>query len=157
MSERFLDKVLDFMGIQEDDEIEQELSDNDESEEPVNPGRSRRGRLVSFPNKPATAEAESGTQLAAVPTSRWRMAVLEPHSFEDVQEICDHLKQRRPVIVSVEALDKDLSRRIIDFVSGTTYAIDGQVQRVGDGIFVFAPSNVLIEAALKRQWEEDEP
>ncbi|MGI6609266.1 MAG: cell division protein SepF [Limnochordia bacterium] len=155
MSDRFLDRVLDFMGIQ-DEEDEQDLPSETDAETET-PGRTRRGRLVSFPAKSgAQPEPGTGAPVSAVPTSKWRMAVLEPHSFDDVQVICDHLKQRRPVIVSVEALDKELSRRVIDFVSGTTYAIDGQVQRVGDGIFVFAPSNVVIEAFIRRQWEEDE-
>ncbi|MGI6083790.1 MAG: cell division protein SepF [Limnochordia bacterium] len=153
MSDSFLDRVLDFMGIQEE-EVEQETP-SDAQAEAETTGRTRRGRLVSFPNKSTKAETETEVPLTAVPASRWRMAVLEPHSFDDVQVICDHLKQRRPVIVSVEDLDKELSRRVIDFVSGTTYAIDGQVQRVGEGIFVFAPSNVVIDALLKRQWEED--
>jgi cell division inhibitor SepF len=81
------------------------------------------------------------------------MAVLEPDSFDDVQAICDHLKVGRPVIVSVEGLEKELSKRIIDFVSGTTYAINGQIQRVGESIFVFAPHGVQIEADLRHQWE----
>ena len=128
MSDSFLDRVLDFMGIQEEEEVEQDTpSDVKEESEPT--GRQRRGRLVTFPNRSTQAETETGVSLTAVPSGKWRMAVLEPHSFEDVQVICDHLKQRRPVIVSVEDLDKELSRRVIDFVSGTTYAIDGQVAR----------------------------
>lgn len=156
MSDRFLDKVLDFMGIQDEEEAEQAVPSETDAEDET-PGRTRRGRLVNFPAKSAAqSESETGMPLSAVPSGKWRMAVLEPQSFDDVQVICDHLKARRPVIVSVEALEKELSRRVIDFVSGTTYAIDGQVQRVGDGIFVFAPSNVAIEVFIRRQWEEDE-
>jgi cell division inhibitor SepF len=156
MSDGFLDRVLYFMGIQDEDEDEQEEMHQSELE-PEETGPARRGRLVNFPGR-STERQETGDtgMLTAVPTAKWRMSVLEPVSFEDVQVICDHLKQRRPVIVSVEGIDKDLSRRVIDFVSGTTYAIDGQIQRVGESIFVFAPSNVVIEAYMQRQWEEDE-
>lgn len=168
MSDRFLDRVLQFMGIQDEEEDENDelaaTEDDDEGddEEQETPERQRRrGRLVSLPARESAAARERGNNptahIAAVPgpgLTRWRMAVLEPESFNDVQAICDHLKEKRPVIVSVEGLDKELSKRIIDFVSGTTYAIDGHIQRVGESIFVFAPNGVQIEAVMRTQWED---
>lgn len=155
MSERFLDRVLNFMGIQEDEQAAM----SDEDERPRRGGG--RGRLVSFPSKdPMEREAGSIPPPAfshgMSDASKWRVMILEPQSFDHVQTICDHLKERRPVIVSVEGLDKELSKRVIDFVSGTTYAIDGQIQRVSDGIFVFAPSNVVLESDLERRWGDDD-
>ncbi len=160
MSERFLDKVLHLMGIQEEEEDEQAATDEYEkpatrlqtNEEP------RRGRVVNLPEKAARGQRllpASGAGLIATTQGKWRISVMEPGKFEDVQVICDQLKQRRPVLVSVEELDKELSKRIIDFVSGTTYAIDGQVQRVSESIFLFAPNNVLIDADVQHNWEEE--
>lgn len=166
MSDRLLDRVLHFMGIQDDtdDELavsEEEVDDTDEL--PTQEPQGRRGRVVNLPSRDASRSRDrvstTTPPIAPVPgpgLTRWRIAVLEPDSFNDVQTICDHLKEKRPVIVSVEGLDKELSKRIIDFVSGTTYAIDGSIQRVGESIFVFAPSGVQIEADLRHQWE-DEP
>ncbi|HHW11033.1 MAG TPA: cell division protein SepF [Firmicutes bacterium] len=170
MGERFLDKVLHFMGIRNDEEEEEEVAAAAEEKEPVK-SRSgldeetpspRSGRLVSFPPRESTTRRHQTTAGPVTRTTadhlqaRWRISILEPVRFEDVQEICDHLKQRRPVLISVEGVDKELSKRIIDFVSGTTYAIDGQVQRVSEGIFLFAPPNVAIDADLQHNWEEDE-
>lgn len=102
----------------------------------------RRPRLVSLPNQKAS------------PFSGLRVMVLEPRTFEEVQQIADHLKERRPVIVSLESVDRDLSKRIVDFVSGTTYALDGNVQRIGESIFLFTPSNVSIEGDLAEKWRD---
>lgn len=85
-----------------------------------------------------------------------RLSVLQPRSYEEVQEIADHLKEREPVIVSLEGVDKGVSRRILDFLSGTTYALDGSIHRIGDEIFLFAPLNVTIDAHIQRPWSEEE-
>ena len=65
-----------------------------------------------------------------------RVVVLEPLSYDEVQQIADHLKGRRPVILRVTDLDRDLAKRIVDFASGTIYALDGSVQQLGDGIYL---------------------
>ena len=160
MSEKFLDKVLHFMGIQED-EVEEEQAAAEEFERPVRPPAedTRKGRVVNLQGKESSRAARAAAGISAAlsnsPQGKWRISVLEPTKFEDVQTVCDHLKQRRPVLVSVEDLEKELSKRIIDFVSGTTYAIDGQVQRISESIFLFAPSNVVIDAELQHSWEEE--
>lgn len=171
MGERFLDRVLQFMGIQDEEEMEDddELAATDDDQEPVISNRSakpdeqpaKQGRVISMPNKEAGSSrrrpSNTNPNIAAVPGSgvRMRMVVMEPTSFDEVQGICDHLKERRPVIVSVEDVDKELSKRIIDFVSGTTYAIDGNIQRVGESIFIFTPNGVQVESDMRRQWEPE--
>jgi cell division inhibitor SepF len=161
VGERFLDKVLHFMGIQEDDDDEQAAAAEDIEDSTRQPvvEEGRKGRVVNLPGRqrehtrgPRPLQAATGTTATA---GKWRISVIEPTRFEDVQVVCDHLKHRWPVLVCVEGLEKELSKRIIDFVSGTTYAIDGQVQRVSEGIFIFAPSNVVIDADIQHDWEEE--
>ena len=72
--------------------------------------------------------------------------VLAPRSFDEARGGADHLKARRPVIVNLKETDRDLARRIVDFACGVTYAIDGQMQRVGEEIFLFTPSTVTVNA-----------
>lgn len=71
-----------------------------------------------------------------------KVMVVEPLSFDDAQHVADHLKNRKPVVVNFENTDTDVAKRIIDFISGTTYALAGNIQKVGNNIFLCAPSNV---------------
>jgi FtsZ-interacting cell division protein YlmF len=162
VGERFLDRVLHFMGIQDEEELEDdELAATDDDLEQTSSRSTRSedepkpGRVINMPNKESRRRSSAPSpSITAVPNTgiRMRMVVMEPTSFDEVQSICDHLKERRPVIVSVENVDKELSKRIIDFVSGTTYAIDGNIQRVGESIFIFTPSGVQVESDMRRQW-----
>ncbi len=73
-----------------------------------------------------------------------RVVVREPTTFEEAQDLADSLKNRRQVVLNLNNTEIDIARRIIDFLSGTTYALDGQTQKLGESIFLFAPSNVEI-------------
>jgi cell division inhibitor SepF len=78
------------------------------------------------------------------------IVVLEPRSFDEARAGADHLKARRPVIVNLRDVDRDLARRVVDFVCGVTYAVDGQMQRIGDEIFLFTPNTVTVMAETNR-------
>jgi cell division inhibitor SepF len=67
-----------------------------------------------------------------------------PKSLADAQKAAEDLKERRPVIVNLENTDDDLARRVIDFISGVTYALNGFYERVGDKVFLFTPANIII-------------
>ena len=73
-----------------------------------------------------------------------RVVVVEPISFTDAKRVVDHLKERQPVVLNLEGTEEELCQRIIDFVSGATFATDGGIQKVGEGIFLFTPNNVDI-------------
>lgn len=73
------------------------------------------------------------------------IVVVEPRSFDDSVEIVKHLKSRKSVIVNLQYLDNDISQRVIDFVSGATFAMDGTQERVGNGVFIFASMNCNVE------------
>jgi cell division inhibitor SepF len=67
----------------------------------------------------------------------------------------DHLKARRPVIVNLKDVDRDLARRVVDFTCGVTYAVDGQMQRIGEEIFLFTPSTVAVMAESSREGDRE--
>lgn len=73
-----------------------------------------------------------------------KVVVCEPNTFDEVQEIADNLRQRRQVIINLEKTPSDIAQRLIDFVSGTVYALDGHTQKLADNIVMFVPSNVEI-------------
>ncbi|MGQ0571496.1 MAG: cell division protein SepF [Armatimonadota bacterium] len=83
------------------------------------------------------------------------IVVLEPRSFDEARSGADHLKARRPVIVNLREADRDLAKRIVDFTCGVTYAVDGQMQRVGEEIFLFTPSTVTVTAESLRDGQHD--
>lgn len=72
--------------------------------------------------------------------------VIEPRTFNEAMEIVEHLRIRKSVLLNLHLLDNETSQRIVDFLSGATHAIDGHQQRIGDGVFLFAPSTVVISA-----------
>jgi cell division inhibitor SepF len=81
---------------------------------------------------------------AAVPSVRVHLVV--PRSFNDAQQIADKFKDAIPVILNLQGTDQELSKRLIDFTSGLTYALDGGMQRVADKVFLLTPRNVQVSA-----------
>lgn len=145
MGKGIMEKFLNFIGFESEEEEEEEAveevgparaeedppTESDDEEEPRDLlwAKKRKGSVVQLPSQKAV-----------------KVIVLEPTSFEEVPGIAEHLKNRRPVVVNLDAADKDVARRIIDFLSGTTYAISGTTQKVGNGVFLFAPPNVDVSA-----------
>ena len=130
---KLLDRVIGIMGFADEDpednleEKDRELNDQEEV-------RTNR----------------KNAQVLSIHTQKQlRVVVMEPNSFEEAQNIADQLKIRRPVIVNLENAEKVLAKRIVDFVSGTTYALNGNMQKVGNGIFLFVPSNVDISGEMR--------
>jgi len=92
-----------------------------------------------------TAEAVS------VPSGTGKMILLEPRAFSESQQIADHLKRRNTVLVNMKRVTAEQAKRIIDFLSGTVYAIGGDLQKVGVGIFLCTPKNVNVEGTISEE------
>jgi cell division inhibitor SepF len=90
------------------------------------------------------------TSISAVPTTA-RVHVVAPSRFGDAKEIADRLKDNRPVIVNLQNADRDLQRRMIDFCSGVTYALSGEMEKVADQVFLLAPTNVKVSDEERRR------
>lgn len=88
------------------------------------------------------------------PVSSAKPHVVAPSSFNHAQEVADKLKVNQPVIVNLQNVDRDLSRRIIDFSSGLCYGIGGQMERVANQVFLLTPSNVEVSAEERRRLQE---
>ena len=88
------------------------------------------------------------------PVSSAKPHVVAPTSFNQAQEVADKLKVNQPVIVNLQNVDRDLSRRIIDFASGLCYGIGGQMERVANQVFLLTPSNVEVSAEERRRLQE---
>ncbi len=86
-------------------------------------------------------------------SGQFKMVVIEPKSLDECRRLVDNLKARKPVIINLERVETDLARKMFDFLGGATYALSGNIQRVTQNIFIFAPNNVNINAKLDRTTE----
>ncbi len=80
-----------------------------------------------------------------------KMVISQPTTFEQSDEICSFLKENKSIIVNLEYVNKDVARRIVDFISGGVYALDGYIQKVSNSIFLVAPSNYEITNEMARE------
>jgi cell division inhibitor SepF len=85
-------------------------------------------------------------RLEAAPGPSVRVHLVVPRSFNDAQQIADKFKEAVPVILNLQTTDQELSKRLIDFASGLTYALNGGMQRVADKVFLLTPRNVEVSA-----------
>ena len=136
-NKNFFKKILYFLGIE--DEIPQETEKDDF--EPYNIARPEPkpiGRVINIHQ-----------------TNRNKVVIYKPDSFEEVREITDEVKNRKSVIVNLEKLDKENAKRILDFMAGSIYALDGTVRKIGLGIFLFAPENVDVAGLEPEEENQD--
>ncbi len=86
-------------------------------------------------------------------TTQMKVVVVSIERFDETKEIVDHLRNKKPVVLNLEKLDKDISRRVIDIISGASYALGGSTQKVAKGILLVAPYNVDIMADVRDEIE----
>jgi cell division inhibitor SepF len=161
-------RALVYFGIVEEDEYwdeeayeaEQELERTYTERPNVRRLHARGGRAESFedwtdPGRDRDREREPPraapraprrANLEAVPPSAAKVHLIVPKSFNDAQTIADRFKAYVPVILNLQSADTELSKRLIDFSSGLTYALDGGMQRVADKVFLLTPHDVEVSA-----------
>ena len=146
MAGAIMNKVWDFLGVDTGvEEIEENENENvytynydkeidteEEIEEKSFFGR--KSKVVSMPQP-----------------QQVRMVITQPTCFEQSEEICNYLKERKSIIVNLEYVNKDVARRIVDFISGAVHALDGHIQKVSNAIFLVAPVNYEIASDLARE------
>ena len=142
MSGALMDKVWGLFGMDavEEEEYDEENIYDYEEEEDVEDrklfGRKNKDKVVAMPQANANAI---------------KMVISQPTTFEQSDEICSFLKEKKSIIVNLEYVNKDVARRIVDFISGGVYALDGYIQKVSNSIFLVAPSNYEITNEMARE------
>ncbi len=132
MSRGLWDKIMNYMG----------LAGTDEEENPQDIDQA-----YSVPHK-------KGKVLDIRTASQVKMVIYQPTTFDQTSEICDNLKNRKPVIINLEKLENEAAQRILDFLSGAVYGLDGNLYKISGGIFLVAPSNVEISENLKDELKD---
>ena len=92
-----------------------------------------------------TKKKDSGTVSS---NASGKMILLEPRAYSESQQIADHLKKKNTVVVNMKRVTPDQAKRIVDFLSGTVYALGGDLQKIGAGIFLCTPKTVDVEGAI---------
>jgi cell division inhibitor SepF len=111
-------------------------------------------RDASEPSNSVTVTPRSAVVRPITPMHGAKVHIVAPSKFADAQEIGDRFKNGQPVIVNLQANEPGLSRRMIDFCSGVTYALAGSMDKVADQVFLLTPSNVEVSAEEKRRLQE---
>lgn len=143
MSGAIMNKVWDLFGMDTAEEKEDENvynmddeynQEDEEVEEKRVWGKRNNNKIVSMP------------QMQQV-----KMVISQPTSFEQSENICDLLKEKKSVIVNLEYVNKDVARRIVDVISGAVHVLDGHIQKISNSIFLIAPYNYDITTDMARE------
>jgi len=104
----------------------------------------------------STIRNEKETKLMTAETSNTKVCLFEPRVFSETQDIADELKAERAALVNLSKVDHGAKKRIVDFLSGTVYALDGDIQKVGSDIFLCTPNSVGVEGEISEQKDHSE-
>ena len=139
MSGAIMDKVWGLFGMDsaEPEEEEEEIYDLvDEEQDEYEDKRlfGKKSKILAMPQNQSV-----------------KMVISQPTTFEQSEEICSFLKEKKSVIVNLEYVNKDVARRIVDFISGGVYALNGHIQKISNSIFLIAPVNYEITNEMARE------
>ena len=137
--------VLGAMGFSTEDE--ENFNEEYETPKPRVERTSKTSEVSSF----SETSGRRNKVVSMSATTQFKVVVIKPANFDDAKEIADHLKDRKPVVVNLELLEKDVAHKIFDFLSGAIYVLDGGIQRVSNNIYLIAPYNVTILCDFKNE------
>lgn len=140
-----MNRFMNMLGLQDEEEIveREQVVHQDEQEVETSSAeprkQSRGGNIVSIHSQ-----------------KNVRVILNEPRSYDEAQEIADHLRSRRAVIVNLQRVRTDLAVRIVDFLSGTVYALNGNISKLGPNIFLCTPDTVEIQGTITEMLADDD-
>jgi cell division inhibitor SepF len=136
---KLLEKVLDFVGWETDEDYEDDIYED----EVVENIHQRAERHASHKKSP------QGKILNMNNNNNLKVVVMSPQNILEARELCDHLRSNKPIIMNVEGIDTPLAQRMVDFLSGAVYCLDGDIQKISTGIFLATPASIEITGDLK--------
>ena len=153
----FIDEIKRLARPYEDEEDEEEFDDFEppvsrvERKEKARDARESTGTLYSADPEPR----RSNKVVNIHATTQLKVVLVKPERFEDASTIADHLNNKRTVVLNLESTNKEVSRRLVDFLSGVAYANNGQIKRVANSTFIITPYNVDIMGDLLDELENN--
>ena len=145
MGNKFMNKMWNLLGVESDEDYDYDADYDNAS-------------------VPYTEEKENNTVTSVAPVTtkknkvvgmpgmqQVKVIISQPSTFEQSEEICEHLKEKKSIIVNLEYVNKDVARRIVDFISGAVYGLDGNIQKISNSIFLVAPFNYEITNEVMKE------
>ena len=142
-----VNKFKNFIGYPDDDYYEDEQDFEIVGGAAVNE--------VEFPGAMGAAEKRPNKVVNIHATTQLQVVLVKPERFEDASGIADHLNQKRTIVLNLESATKEVTRRLIDFLSGVAYANNGQIKRVANSTYIITPYNVGIMGDLLDELESN--
>lgn len=139
-----MNRFMNFLGLQEEEEIierEQIIEEEEDSRETSSADTRKNNRT----NNVVSIHSQKNV----------KVILNEPRSYDEAQDIADHLRSHRSVIVNLQRVRNDQAMRIIDFMSGTVYALGGSISKIGGNIFLCTPDTVEIEGTIAEIMSDD--
>ncbi len=145
-----VDKFKNLIGIPEDEMYE------DEEEDYITSNQQQQEEPPQAPSYSEPAPRRSGNKVVNIhATTQLSVVLVKPERFDDASSVADHLNAKRTVVLNLESTNKDVSRRLIDFLSGVAYANNGQIKRVANSTYIITPYNVDIMGDLLDELENN--
>lgn len=139
-----MSKVKNFLGFGEYDEEYDEYDDFDEVEGEVS-------ATMDETIEPVIQNKRGNKVVNIHTSSSAKVTITRPVAYEEATEICDALKNRRIVLVNTAGLEIKIAQRLLDFISGSCYALGGELQEIEKGVYILSPSNVEVTSDLKNE------
>lgn len=138
-----MNKLMNFLGLQEEKEV------IEREEMPVQEKEPEMMASSAFAGKRKNNVVSIHSQ------KNMRFILSEPRSYDEAQQLADHLRSRRPVVVNLQRVRKEQAMRIIDFLSGTVYALSGHISKVGSNIFLCTPDTVEVHGTITEMLQDE--
>src|SRR5699024_1005496 len=135
----FKDKFKSFFNTEEEYEYVEEYEEDTASSLPSTPSKDQKNVV----------------NLSAIHQSTSKVMLCEPTSYNEVQEIADYILNKRAVVINLQNMDQHQAKRIIDFLSGTVYAVNGDIQKTGMSTFLYAPENIYMSISITQNTTKD--
>ncbi|SDQ52490.1 cell division protein SepF [Carnobacterium viridans] len=156
-----LTNLSQFFGLNDEEEFELETAADNQESRPSKAEKSetkrelKKQRAFNTRREPATTNKVVSLKNPEIPYQS-KIVVFEPRVYSEVQEIADLLLSNQSVVLNFTRIEEDQAKRIVDFLTGTIYAISGDIQRIGEEIFLCTPKNVEINGALSDAMQEND-
>lgn len=161
----FLDKIKDIVTDNDDDDFDDFYDDNNSGSFGIEPPRERTGRRERnydraekeerFTERPRMRRHDSDKVVNIHTTTQLQVVLVKPERFEEAASIADNLNAKRTVVLNLESTNRDIARRLLDFLSGVAYASNGQIKRVANSTYIITPYNVDVMGDLIDELENN--
>lgn len=161
----FLDKIKDIVTDNDDDDFDDFYDDNNSGSFGIEPPRERTSRRERnydraekeerFTERPRMRRHDSDKVVNIHTTTQLQVVLVKPERFEEAASIADNLNAKRTVVLNLESTNRDIARRLLDFLSGVAYASNGQIKRVANSTYIITPYNVDVMGDLIDELENN--